>query len=128
MWRQVVSGNIPEGVELIGFDHKWVNADFNPEGLRVCFFNDGEWISAYWNDYQDTYQNSNDVPFLYRPMPASPKGILALCPVCGEDLDPSVMSGKIKVNEKPKKKQIRSTKEMSEPEKIRTEYRNRKVC
>ena len=46
----------PIGVEVIAFNHKWINGDFNPRGIRVGFqCNDGDFISAYWWDYQDDY-------------------------------------------------------------------------
>ena len=127
MWKQVASGNVPEGVELIGFDHSWINEDFNPDGLRACFLNDGVWISAFWNDYQDTYQNSNDEPFLYRPMPSSPKDVLTLCPMCNETVNPLAIYEKMKENEVAKSEQIIGSKEMTEPEKIRADYHDRKM-
>lgn len=46
----------PVGVEVIAFNHKWINEDFNPKGTRVGFrTSNGDFISAYWWDYQDSY-------------------------------------------------------------------------
>ena len=46
----------PVGEEVIAYNHKWINEDFNPRGFRVGFRNDeNDFISAYWWDYQDDY-------------------------------------------------------------------------
>jgi len=34
--------------EVIGFNPKWVDEDFNPKGLRVCCFTGEFWQSAKW--------------------------------------------------------------------------------
>ena len=38
----------PFGVEVIAYHHKWVDEDFNPNGTRVGFLGDEEFISAFW--------------------------------------------------------------------------------
>lgn len=44
------------GIEVIGFNPAWINEDYNPKGYRIGFLNDeGDFISAHWWDYQDTY-------------------------------------------------------------------------
>lgn len=46
----------PKGEEVIAFSKKWINEDFNPRGIRVGFLtDDGQFISAYWWDYEDDY-------------------------------------------------------------------------
>lgn len=48
------------GIEVIAYNSKWVNKDFNPNGMRVGFVNgNGEFTSAYKWDYQDCYETIN---------------------------------------------------------------------
>lgn len=56
-WKKYCDENLPNiGQEVIGYNSKWVDLDFNPEGTRLGFVNpDGEFVSLYWWDYQDTY-------------------------------------------------------------------------
>lgn len=55
MWQKV-SEKMPEmGVEVIGYNQDWVDEDFNPNGTRVCFYDDTGWYSAKWNNDQDSY-------------------------------------------------------------------------
>ena len=44
------------GVEVIAYHHKWVDEDFNPNGIRVGFLGDDGFISAFWWDYQNCYE------------------------------------------------------------------------
>lgn len=49
-----------EGIEVIGYNPKWIDEDFNPNGTRIGFMNgDLEFTSAYWWDYQDSYLTIN---------------------------------------------------------------------
>lgn len=81
-----VGERLPEdGVEVIGYHPDWIDADFNPEGIRVCFQNDGErWHSARWYDSQDCYINGDErvfgddpdgslAPAMWAHIPAPPK-------------------------------------------------------
>lgn len=46
----------PTGVEVLAYNSKWINEDFNPKGIRVGFRDgDDEFISAHWWDYEDAY-------------------------------------------------------------------------
>lgn len=40
---------------VIGFNKAWIDEDFNPKGVRMGFMSNGEFISAYWWDYQDDF-------------------------------------------------------------------------
>ena len=54
----------PDSIEVLGFHPDWIDGDFNPRGIRVCFQNDGErWQSARWYDNQDTYINGEERVF-----------------------------------------------------------------
>ena len=44
------------GIEIIGYHHKWVDEDFNPNGTRIGFLSDDGFTSAFWWDYQDHYE------------------------------------------------------------------------
>lgn len=45
------------GMEVICFNPNWIDEDFNLKGIRIGFLNgDDEFTTAYWWDYQDTYE------------------------------------------------------------------------
>jgi hypothetical protein len=47
----------PVNSEVLGYSPKWVDEDYNPEGVRICFINDeGVWSSARWDNEQDRYE------------------------------------------------------------------------
>ena len=46
----------PIGVEVIAYNHKWVDEDFNPNGIRIGFLYDDGFTSAFWWDEQDCYE------------------------------------------------------------------------
>lgn len=56
-WNKYNKENLPPvGIEVLAYNSKWVNAYFNPKGIRVGFLDgDNEFISAHWWDYQDSY-------------------------------------------------------------------------
>lgn len=42
--------------EVLAHHPDWIDEDFNPKGIRIGFVGgEGNFISAYWWDYQDTY-------------------------------------------------------------------------
>lgn len=45
----------PCGIEVLAYNSKWVDIDFNPKGIRIGFLSEDGFISAYWWDYQDCY-------------------------------------------------------------------------
>ena len=80
----------PFGVEVIAYHHKWVDEDFNPNGTRIGFLSDDEFISAAWLDEHDCYETisklhcedeenffedyiDNTEPEFWYPMPKCPK-------------------------------------------------------
>ena len=47
---------LPEhGFEVIGYSEGWIDEDFNPKGMRVCYLDDFGWHSAKWNNDQDCW-------------------------------------------------------------------------
>ncbi len=78
----LVSERIPEYEEVLGYNEKWIDEDFNPDGIRICFPDgDGNWTSAKWNNEQDHYhthaewkceQGKDFNPTHWRPKPKSP--------------------------------------------------------
>lgn len=62
-----------EDGEVVAFHPSWIDEDFNKKGIR-CGFIGGEltFISAKWNDYQDTYDNDEtEMPTHYFIVPAN---------------------------------------------------------
>lgn len=54
-WKSVKDTPIEDGNFVIGFNKAWIDEDFNPQGIRIGFMSNGEFISAYWWDYQDDF-------------------------------------------------------------------------
>lgn len=52
-----VTEKLPEkGYEVLLYNKKWIDEDFNPKGVRVGFLTDLlGWISAYWCNYHEEY-------------------------------------------------------------------------
>lgn len=64
VWHPVNNNSLEvlkEGVEVIAYNEKWINEDFNPTGTRIGFMNgDGLFTSATWNDEQDCYDTCHE--------------------------------------------------------------------
>lgn len=57
---------IPEhGIEVLGYSKEWIDEDYTPDGIRLCFLNDTKvWTIAAWCGYHDDYHTVNsDEPF-----------------------------------------------------------------
>lgn len=56
-WIKLTEDNKPEeGQELLLFNEKWIDEDFNPKGIRIGFYSDaGGWITAYYCNIHDCY-------------------------------------------------------------------------
>ena len=59
-WNKVSEKKIPFGEEVIAFNEKWIDEDFNPNGTRIGFLQDDGFISATWNDEQDCYDTCSE--------------------------------------------------------------------
>lgn len=66
----------PPGTTILGYNEKWIDGDFNPEGIRECFMNDdNSWNSAYWDNDLDTWCNDMETMpthWMQRPLYPSP--------------------------------------------------------
>lgn len=70
MWKPYNVDEIEECKEVLAYSPKWINEDFNPTGVRIGFVTDGEFISAVWNNYHDTYDAEDDIqPVAYMEIP-----------------------------------------------------------
>lgn len=54
-WYRTSEKELPFGEEVITFNEKWIDEDFNPNGTRIGFLQDDGFISATWNNEQDCY-------------------------------------------------------------------------
>jgi hypothetical protein len=71
-WTLTTTKKASLGVEVLGFSPEWEDADFNPKGVRVGFFNEnGTFTQAAWNDYQDRYVSDydGDLPYSWAEVP-----------------------------------------------------------
>ena len=75
-----VSDKLPAtGSEVISFNKKWIDEDFNPKGIRAatfcCDWDEGnQWMTARYNPSQDSYINETaDEPTHYRLLPNPPQ-------------------------------------------------------
>ena len=52
-----IDKQLPEaGFEVLLFNAKWIDEDFNPKGVRIgCRDDLAGWYSAYWCNYHDEY-------------------------------------------------------------------------
>lgn len=54
-WVSVEDKLPDDGIEVLGCSPDWIHPDFNTEGIRICFVNEGEWKSAKWDNDQDSW-------------------------------------------------------------------------
>ena len=51
-----IEDELPTGEdEVLLFNKKWINKDYNPKGVRIGFLGGDGFISAHWWNYQDCY-------------------------------------------------------------------------
>lgn len=63
----------PECTIVWGYCDYWKDEDYNPEGVRECFYNDGIWISAKWNNEQDCFDTEDGIfPTHWMQLPKPP--------------------------------------------------------
>lgn len=56
-----IEEELPElGVEVLFKNEKWINEDYNPDGVRIGFRDDGAgYVTAYYCSYHDEYHTRN---------------------------------------------------------------------
>lgn len=55
-WKKFKEEKPSEGEEVLAYHPSWIDEDFNPRGIRIGFWNEGDdFKSAHWWDYQDCY-------------------------------------------------------------------------
>lgn len=60
MWQPICKLTQEHG-EVLAHAAEWIDDDFNPKGIRSGFIGgDGSFISAYWNDTFDSYENNEE--------------------------------------------------------------------
>lgn len=73
-WNVTEYRPVEHGIEVLGYSPHWEDPDYNPEGIRICFQNDGIWCSTCWNNYQDYYHTyyPSIIPTHWKPLPTKP--------------------------------------------------------
>lgn len=63
MWFKTEEDKPEVGREVLGFNQEWVDPDFNPEGICMCFVDDdGDWTIAKWCNQHDEWHTRNTNP------------------------------------------------------------------
>lgn len=62
--------------EVVAFHPDWIDLDFNPNGIRIGFFTDAVFISARWNDSQDSYIADDSVVPIFYHLALDTKGLI----------------------------------------------------
>lgn len=76
-WNLLSEKNHPsEGTPVLCYSLAWVDADYNPTGIRSAHYNgiwpDVEWVSVQWDNSQDCFDYSADVPTHWKEYPNPP--------------------------------------------------------
>jgi hypothetical protein len=46
IWHEPIS--VPEGQQVLGCNPEWIDEDYNPEGICICWYGiDGEWCISH---------------------------------------------------------------------------------
>ena len=72
-WISVDADPPPYATIVDGYSSKWVDEDYNPDGVRECFLGNSEWFSAVWNNEQDCFDTDGSKPTHWRRKPAPPQ-------------------------------------------------------
>lgn len=68
MWNKITENQTPDTIEVLGQSDKWIS-ECNPNGIRIGFIKDKQFISANWDNNQDTYYNEYGMPEKYMKIP-----------------------------------------------------------
>lgn len=48
------------GIEVLGFNKEWIDEDFNPDGICMCFVIDDNWTISSWCGQCDEWHTAYD--------------------------------------------------------------------
>lgn len=71
-WNDAKKDPPPTHTVVLGFNKKWVDEDYEPEGIRECFIGGEGWISAFWDNEMDTWRDDDKTEpthWMKRPSP-----------------------------------------------------------
>ena len=54
-WKDYSTTPPPDGLQVLAQNDEWIDKDFCPDGIRVGFRNDDNFISSKWNPSHDCY-------------------------------------------------------------------------
>lgn len=78
-WIDVREDKPPVNTVVLGYNKLWIDEDYEPEGIRECFYTDeNEWCSARWNNSMDEWIADRDTSPTYwmqRPEPPTVNSI-----------------------------------------------------
>lgn len=61
-WIDLKEQQPEAGREVLLYNEKWINEDYNPNGIRIGWFGDvSGWVSAYWCNYHEEYHTRDSV-------------------------------------------------------------------
>lgn len=60
-YKKITDELPPEGEEVIFFNKKWIDEDFNPKGTRIGVYYDIFYKSAKWCGSQDCYNTMSNL-------------------------------------------------------------------
>ena len=86
-WIKFTDNLPPIGQPVLAWNHKWIDEDFNPSGIREGFLQDGpceedrwDFVSAMWCGYHDEYHTISKAEILSRPKDFSKETKNAIMP------------------------------------------------
>lgn len=64
-WKEYKKEKPPVGVEVLAYNHAWIDEDFCPKGIRIGVrMADEDFNSASWCDYYEEYVNNSRQDFI----------------------------------------------------------------
>lgn len=63
-WKDYKKEKPRVGVEVLAYNHLWIDEDFNPKGVRIGFRMEDDFYSAFWEDSQESFVT---IAYVYCP-------------------------------------------------------------